>query len=291
MSLAWGKRRLETGIAPSVSLSRLERVTQGDGAQSVRYKLVMASSPAEFEPIGVAAAASAEPPVAAANASLANKRMRWFELCVVIFISFGSSLYNAVYHLDYGPPENVSYSVPRALFSALQVSVDLLLLGYVLSRTGRKLRDIGLTWSGRDVRDGLYMYAGAFVAAYTASRAIRWIHFWLFGTAPIHYRSSQFFGHFSWALLPYMVIAPACEELIVRAYMTTEIRELTGSTVLATLASVGFQFSYHLYYGWTGAMSVSSMFVVFGIYFAVKRRATPVLIGHELYDLMLIFRM
>jgi membrane protease YdiL (CAAX protease family) len=217
--------------------------------------------------------------------------MRWFELCLVLFLSFGGSVYSALYTLEHGPASQVSNSPARVLFATAQSAATLVLLGYVLSRTGRRFRDIGLCWSWRDVGIGLLVFAAAIGAVVFASRSIYAVHFYLYGTLPVHHRSSEFFGHFSWVLLPYFLVGPVHEELIVRAYLMTEIRELTGSTLLATLTSIIFQFSYHLYYGWAGALTVTSMFVIYALYFAKWKRVLPVLVAHELYDLIGVFRL
>jgi membrane protease YdiL (CAAX protease family) len=81
------------------------------------------------------------------------------------------------------------------------------------------------------------------------------------------------------------------EELIVRAYLMMEIKELTGSTVLAVMSSVVVQASYHLYYGWMGALSVAFMFLTLAIYFARSRQALPIVIAHEIFDLYALIRL
>jgi hypothetical protein len=228
---------------------------------------------------------------ASSNSPTGGKRQRWFELCLVLFLSFGGSLYNGIYYFSHSPVAVPLMGTARALFAAAQSAATIILVGYVLARTGRKFRDIGLRWSFRDVGVGIVVLILGVVALLAVYRTSFAIHFAIYGTAPVHHRGSEFFGHFRLAMLPYFLIGPVHEELIVRAYLMTEIRELTGSTVLAGLASLVLQFSYHLYYGWWGALSVTGMFLVYTLYFARWRRALPILVAHELYDIFAIFRL
>jgi membrane protease YdiL (CAAX protease family) len=225
------------------------------------------------------------------GSSVRGKRQRWFELCLVLFISFGGSLYNGIYYLNHSPSAVPVITTARALYTATQSAVTIVLLGYVLARTGRKFRDIGLRWSFRDVGVGIVVLIVAFVVLFAVSTESLAIHFTIYGTVPVHHRASEFFGHFRLAMLPYFLIAPVHEELIVRAYLMTEIRELTGSVTLAGAASLVLQFTYHLYYGWWGALTVTGMFLVYTLYFARWRRALPIVVAHELYDIFAIFHL
>jgi len=85
--------------------------------------------------------------------------------------------------------------------------------------------------------------------------------------------------------IPFALINPFFEELIVRAYLMTEVKSLTGSWTVATALSVIIQWSYHLYYGWDGSLSIAFTFLVFSIYFARTRKATPLIVAHGLLDL------
>jgi|SRR5262249_1476127 len=91
--------------------------------------------------------------------------------------------------------------------------------------------------------------------------------------------------------LPFTLLNGFFEELVTRAYLMTEIRELTGSGLLAALASIVLQTSYHIYYGWVGMLSVGFLFVAFTIFFAVWRRALPLVVAHGIVDLFAYFRL
>jgi len=66
----------------------------------------------------------------------------------------------------------------------------------------------------------------------------------------------------------------------------TEVKDLTGSWTLSAAASIVIQSSYHLYYGWEGAISLSFQFLIFAIYYARTRRATPVIVAHGIFDIL-----
>ena len=103
--------------------------------------------------------------------------------------------------------------------------------------------------------------------------------------------ANSLFAHPSVLAIPYTLLNPFVEELIVRAYLMTEVIELTGSSMLAVVFSVGVQFSYHLYYGWFGAISLSSLFLVFALYYKYARRALPVVVAHAFHDVYALSRL
>ncbi len=71
--------------------------------------------------------------------------------------------------------------------------------------------------------------------------------------------------------IPFFLQNPFFEELIVRAYLMTEIGELTGSWLLAVLVSSLVQASYHLYYG-MGRRAASCFFssCILSIYYRAQ---------------------
>jgi membrane protease YdiL (CAAX protease family) len=160
---------------------------------------------------------------------------------------------------------------------------SLFLLGYVLSRRKLRFHELGMQWSVRSIVSGLFVALGAYLFYYVGYSFVRFV-------APA-FSLSTMGGHTyhhpypSLIALPFFILNPFFEELIVRAYLMTEIRKLTGSTVLAVLISVAVQTSYHLYYGWIGALSLAFEFLAFSIYYAQTRRIAPVIVAHELFDL------
>lgn len=88
-------------------------------------------------------------------------------------------------------------------------------------------------------------------------------------------------GLFAWFSI---VPGAAREELIVRAYLMTEVADLTGHMGLAVLASVGFQTLCHLYQGTSAALANAGAFFVAAVFYASTRRATPLIVAHALHN-------
>lgn len=166
------------------------------------------------------------------------------------------------------------------------------LLWYVLGRRGQGFRDIGLRWSWRDCGMGVLLTIAAFFLTVAGSAMIRFVMYEL-DLGETARQAAQSAAHFwgrgtfwsPWGLL-YLTTTPFYEEILVRAYLMTELIEMTGSTALAVVVSTLLQASYHLYYGWSGVASVAFVFVVFALYFAKARRALPCITAHWYFDLL-----
>jgi membrane protease YdiL (CAAX protease family) len=218
-------------------------------------------------------------------------RLRWFEVSLVLLIAFGNSFINSLYLLRNGPSAMPPISGPRWSVGIIQEIAGLILLGYVLSRRKLRFKDLGLRWSLRDVGVGL-LVAGLSYATYAMSYLL--IHFLqhsMFASTPSRPRASTFFGHPSIVTAEYFILNPFFEELIVRAYLMTEVADLTGSTALAVALSVAVQCSYHLYYGWETAIALSFQFLIFALYYARSRRALPVIVAHGFFDIYGLLRL
>lgn len=220
-----------------------------------------------------------------------EKRRRWFEISLVLGNSLGISLLYSLYLLRNAPTVALKMSAFRSLYGIAHESLSLLLLAYVLSRRKLGLRDLGLQWSIRNIVPSIVVTALAFASYVAGSILLRALHFELYGTIARGPSTRQFFSNPSIWALPFTLLNPFFEELIVRAYLMTEITELTGSSRLAITFSVLFQASYHLYYGWWGAVSVAFLFLVFAIYYAHSRRAIPIIVAHAVFDLYALIRL
>ena len=229
--------------------------------------------------------ASAETVAPAVQLTSAEKRLRWFELALVLALTIGGSIISAVAILKYGVSMAPPSSNLRWVTSSFHEIFGFILLGYILRRRGRRFKDIGLRWSWRDVAVGVAVIVVSYVVYTRGGRDLWLLHHALFGTFPLAPRTRDLFGHGTYLMLLQMLINPFYEELIVRAYLMTEVIELTGSTWPAVLLSVVVQTSYHLYYGWWTALALGIQFLVFSLYFARWRRALPLAIAHGFYDI------
>jgi membrane protease YdiL (CAAX protease family) len=174
--------------------------------------------------------------------------------------------------------------------AAHQIGI-LFLVGYILRQSGRSFRDIGFRWSFKEITDGLWLYVAAYLFYRSGAFLIYSGYHLLSGSYPHYVDARQIFGHLPLFAFPFWLLNPFYEEIVVRAYLMTEIRNLTGSVILSAAASVVLQTSYHLYYGWAGALALGIQFVAFVGYFAIWRRALPLAIAHGLFDLVGFIRL
>jgi membrane protease YdiL (CAAX protease family) len=219
-----------------------------------------------------------------------SQRLRWFELVLVLSISFGQYVFGSLYLLSTGQVGTFNRPASQWAMGLFQEATSLALLGYVLWRRKLRFPDIGLRWSNADILRGVGVAVGAYLS-YTVGSFVVWeSHRSIFGAANGGLTAQSLHAHPGIIAIPFSLLNPLFEELIVRAFLMTEIIELTGSAALAVGLSVLLQTSYHLYYGWQGALSLAFQFVVFALYFAKTRRATPIILAHGAFDLLWLVR-
>jgi membrane protease YdiL (CAAX protease family) len=153
-----------------------------------------------------------------------------------------------------------------------------------------KIRDLGLRWSLGD----LFSAVGVTVVSYVAYS----VGYFLVHSLPDRFFPAsqgvtfqEMFAHPSMMAIPYFLLNPFFEEIIVRAYLMSEVKDLTGSWILAAVTSILIQASYHIYYGWQGAIMLAFQFLVFAAYYARTRRATPVILAHGIFDILGLARL
>lgn len=183
------------------------------------------------------------------EAYVASKRVRWFEIFLVVLVAFGSPFVTSIYVFLNGPGASKNIPNMRWLVAIIQEAAALLLLGYVLSRRRLRFKNLGLRWSMLDAGAGLLLAAVAYVVYAVGYLCLSLLHRVIFASTAAGYSGREFFSHPGIMMIPFSLLNPFFEELIVRAYVMTEVIELTGSATLAVALSVGIQLSYHLYYG------------------------------------------
>jgi membrane protease YdiL (CAAX protease family) len=222
----------------------------------------------------------------AARALTGNeRRVRWLELSLVLVIAFGGSFLSSLYVMKAGKAGLPMISEFRCARGFVQEIPCLFLLGYILSRRRKSFRDIGLRWSVRDLAVGLGLTLVSYLAYIIGGFIVYSIHRAFFPAGTSGVTAADLSSHSLLLALPFALINPFFEELIVRAYLMTEVKALTGSWLLASLSSVAIQWSYHLYYGWDASLSIAFTFLTFSIYFARTQKATPVVVAHGVLDI------
>jgi membrane protease YdiL (CAAX protease family) len=219
---------------------------------------------------------AAEPePAEVSTAAPDSRKLRLWELALVLGIAFLPSILASLYHWWIGArptPETEFNGLIRLVHAGLAIS----LLAYVLYWQGNSLRGIGLTFRVSDV---LWALPLAFFSQSFAIAVGRLLLAYSVSFPKLPPSTAP-----SW--LTWLSIIPwaAEEELIVRAYLMTEVSELTGSMAIAVFASVGFQVLYHLYQGTPAALVHAGAFFVAAVFYAYTRRITPVILAHALHN-------
>jgi membrane protease YdiL (CAAX protease family) len=230
-------------------------------------------------------------PITAPPETGANDRVRrWLELSLVLVVSFGPFFLNGLYVWKTGVSSTL-FALNRRYTTGLAVEVaGLLVLGVVLWRRRLRLRDLGVGWSLSDIPMGLAVAVVSYVV-YTFGYSLVWaFHLRLDPSATSLYTNHEPFFRPSLAAIPDTLLNPFFEEVIVRAYLMTEVKDLTGSWGWATAISIAVQASYHLYFGWEWALCMSFQFLVFAVYYAQTRRATPIILAHGVFDVWALLR-
>lgn len=221
---------------------------------------------------GLAPAPSAETPAEPVEEMTPeSRRLHYIEIALVLGVGFFWPTFYALVEWW----NNVAPS-PRTELGALQYLIDstiaISLLAYVLYCQGRSLRTIGLTFRKSDLP---WAVAILFFDRLMTSTIYPVLY------APPKSMPIGYAGPLRWlAVIP----GAAHEELIVRAFLMTEVAGLSGSWPLAVLVSVGFQTVYHLYQGTPAALMAAGGFFVSAVYYASTRRITPVILAHALHN-------
>ncbi len=84
----------------------------------------------------------------------------------------------------------------------------------------------------------------------------------------------------------FVLLNPFYEELLVRAFLISEVEATYRSTALAVFISIALQISYHLYQGLPVALSHIPTFLLFSLYFVRTRRILPVVLAHMYMDVL-----
>ncbi len=174
--------------------------------------------------------------------------VRWIELILLLAVALGSALLQNVEILSGTTYSTHGAPSQRWLYNIVHEAGALGLCAYILHKQGRSFRQIGLVVRWFDPFYGLAIM----ILGLVAMTATQWTLYFggLLSPAAREAHAAvidQMVGpNVVWGLVVFTVINAFFEELIVRAYLITDLRFLTGSTALAVLGSTVFQGFYHL---------------------------------------------
>jgi membrane protease YdiL (CAAX protease family) len=224
-------------------------------------------------------------------AQRSNRKLRSFELILVLFVAFAVSVSVSIYSVVSGANLYGANNASALNFAGVIQEVAALgVLFYVLFRQRRRPRDLGLSFKWTDLPLSVGLAFVAMIAeiilwqllSYGFIRATG--HGLNANPKNVEFIASSFT---IWTLI-LIIVNPFFEELIVRAYLITEVQSLTGSAVIAVVLSVTLQATYHLYQGVTSVVLYAALFAVFSIYYARTRRIVPVILAHFYFDFMAV---
>ena len=217
------------------------------------------------------------------------KQIGFVEWLLILAVASWSSLsYLAYYGLQ--GMEWMPISILRnwsGLRSVIDMVIGLAVLAYVLQQSGRSWRDIGLTWSSRAAVLALPVLLLDQLISRIQAPAIYWLGRTLESVAwrppnigfMLHGDTTEILE------VAEVLLVGFYEELIVRAYLMTEIIALTRSAWLAVVVSVVVQSSYHFYQGVPLALSHVLLFTVYALFYVRTRMVLPLALAHSLADI------
>jgi membrane protease YdiL (CAAX protease family) len=214
------------------------------------------------------------------------------QLCLVLTVGFLIPVVSSlcIFLGWWHPGPATSYRFVRRITLEL---VSLVCLYFVLSHQKKRFQDIGLSLAIR-LTDLGHSFALFFGALYASALLGGLVYVLLGRVSRPQLDRAALFGT-ALGVLPvlYVLLNPFYEELLVRAFLISEMEAIYRSTALAVWISVALQTSYHLYQGLPAALSHVPAFLLFSLYFVRTRRILPVILAHMFMDvsaLALYFR-
>jgi len=222
----------------------------------------------------------------AVSSAVPERQMRIIEVALVCLVAVAPSLVSSTHAWLY-PAHARSYGSSLAWgVQGLREVAALALVWYVLLRRGKTFADLGMAWKWADLGWSVLLGWGgmwAFDLVYSI--------LYHSGLTAVSERAASenvdrilFGGGFFAMTMLFQFVNPFFEELIVRAYLMTEIKWLTNSAAKAVLFSTLLQSSYHFYQGTAVAVAHGASFLLFAVFYAKTGRIAPVILAHLYAD-------
>jgi len=210
-----------------------------------------------------------------------QKKIRFIELALILSVAFlPFFLRNLFIHLNLYSI-NTSINV-RFFIDGITKITYVALLFYILFRQGRSIKDIGFSFSWRDIFRAIIIFVIIIIILFFYSLLFKLIT----GRPPsVPQHVDIFVGKITIIYFVAMIINPFFEELILRAYLMCEIEFLLNSKTIAIIASVIIQTLGHLYEGFVAMGSLALIFLFFSLYFSRYKRIMPIIIAHAILDI------
>ncbi|HZR28836.1 MAG TPA: type II CAAX endopeptidase family protein [Terriglobales bacterium] len=217
--------------------------------------------------------------------------LRKLELLLLLGVTVGPSVLTAIFiYFVYGVatqrPSGVSYIFFGLATAIVHQAGGLALLFYILFRQGRTLRDIGFSFRWLDIPVSIGLLVLSWIASGLSHYYINSVYFLWTGRHLERWNGAAgYLGtHISFIVVVFLFLNAFYEELIVRAYVMSEIIAWKRSALFAGVFSVAIQSLYHLYQGVPNMLSIAALFTIYAIYYAKSRRILPVILAHLCVD-------
>ncbi len=225
--------------------------------------------------------ASSPPP-----APWTDRQLLIMEVVLICLIAFGSGILSSFYSLSGNSSGSSSGGAFKWVYGAIRQGSVLGLVWYVLVRRGKTFSNLGLVWARKDFVWSIALSFGGSLAYRAVYNAI-----YFSGLTTVSHNASTahvahilFGGGISLVAILYQFLNPFFEELIVRAYVMTEIKQITNSATKAIIVSTVLQTSYHFYQGAPAAFAHGATFLIWSIYYAKTNCIAPIILAHLYAD-------
>ena len=228
---------------------------------------------------------------------LGNQRFIYFISLITLFV--GYAYYGSFKYLSEEAERISSGSnyLPRGDFGILlliQVA-SLVFLLFVLSERGENLSNLGVSFQKKDFIDSLKIFFYGFGLIVLTAVIYAAVRHW-FSKESFSLENQNLTKPYERAisnlpisiLAPLVIINPLSEELIVRAFLMTELNYYLKKGPPVVFLSALTQTGYHLYQGWKNCGYHLITFLVFSAYYQKTKRATPLVLVHFYMDLIAI---
>jgi membrane protease YdiL (CAAX protease family) len=212
----------------------------------------------------------------------------WLELGLVLLLAFAPGILSLLLGTIEGngnpaPAEQLVPAIVSGIFTLFFAWSPVLLIGYLLVRSGEGRQGIGLgRFDGRaDGLVGLGLWIASYVLVLILANLFQFLGQnnvdFLPTALPLWFRAVDAFV--------IAITAGVTEEVVVRGYAQTRLEQLKMPTAVVLLLPTALWGVLHLYEGAGPALTVFCLGMLYAWYYHRTRRLWPIIIAHALFDL------
>jgi membrane protease YdiL (CAAX protease family) len=226
------------------------------------------------------------------NNSEDNIGIRLLEWALVIIFAIVPSSISSVYIYFYGSSKSSTVAGNEIILGGIIFELmSIGLLGFVLSKQNKSLKDILITFKWADIPISIVLTVLSYFIFNSGIFIFNKLFIIINGQG---YVSPEFnnpyvqSGLTIFAIL-LVVINPFYEELIIRAYTIPELLYFTDSKFIAVAISVIIQTLCHLYQGGDATFALFLTFILDSAYYVQTKRIWPIILSHLFFDVRALF--